>query len=843
MDSYETPSGMQELMENSDALDARIGPLVDGPMASVSNIGVSTAPGSDSAFNEKFLLDEMDSYLDDLSTRITVSRMVSDSIIKGIVNAVVEETTEKIASKESEITMLNKRLQQFETATYKDKLCPSMVISETQRRKSLSLPSSDASSTFQYDEHLGMVETAEHLQKLKEDINNFRNTSSIDVLNQIDEWIGAMEVALTVAKNEVREICSSKALSCERQWEHEIQSNITTIVVWNLVREAQNEFEKKLHDQRGLGKNISRNWQMQIDDLSTIRQQLDTVLRSSFSYESVSLVSLYSLEGLEDRIISKRKDQSTRKLLGSNNLTNASHPEENGVILTEKSNDVNDQILTDSPQLKHMTKQELITYFKTEMSKMKRQHDLALQEKTEEVFSLKRELLKEKGINPSHFHKDKESEIIRRKISGIISKLDDVLLDDKKLSNSDDDRDTLHNLQEKIDALNLENQRLQSFIANKEKEVGSVSSLANQISHYSSVEEDLKIEAITRDEIQKTILKDLFGQLKIDVHAFEIEFKMKQDICSIIYKEIVEEAASSTNAILLNYSEEMSSMKEALSQKENALYSEIGENKKVKQVIDSYSALVREKEEFASEFESRVVKQKEQFDIICREINMLRDRVTKQDLYISRSSSEFDIIMGRVEQALQKSHLCEKMLNVLNQKLKVASDSLEEAEKQKNILYGVIEEKQKAVALSVAKEEEYKKLMESIIVSIRALSEYAVDCEFRIGNHLECNESRLAVLKNHCNQLTKHAKFLRRETVQYKEISEIRSSDLQKAEIEVDLLGNEVDALLQLLEKVYIALDHYSPVLQHYPGVMEILKIIKQQIKGEASKSTGSSPF
>lgn len=36
---------------------------------------------------------------------------------------------------------------------------------------------------------------------------------------------------------------------------------------------------------------------------------------------------------------------------------------------------------------------------------------------------------------------------------------------------------------------------------------------------------------------------------------------------------------------------------------------------------------------------------------------------------------------------------------------------------------------------------------------------------------------------------------------------------------QVDLLGDEVDTLLSLLEKIYLALDHYSPVLQHYPGV------------------------
>ncbi|KAF8413114.1 hypothetical protein HHK36_001090 [Tetracentron sinense] len=45
-----------------------------------------------------------------------------------------------------------------------------------------------------------------------------------------------------------------------------------------------------------------------------------------------------------------------------------------------------------------------------------------------------------------------------------------------------------------------------------------------------------------------------------------------------------------------------------------------------------------------------------------------------------------------------------------------------------------------------------------------------------------------------------------------------RCYDLQKAEAEVDLLGDQVEALLGLLEKIYITLNHYSPVLQHYFG-------------------------
>lgn len=39
-------------------------------------------------------------------------------------------------------------------------------------------------------------------------------------------------------------------------------------------------------------------------------------------------------------------------------------------------------------------------------------------------------------------------------------------------------------------------------------------------------------------------------------------------------------------------------------------------------------------------------------------------------------------------------------------------------------------------------------------------------------------------------------------------------------ELQVDLLGDEVELLLGLLSKTYKALNHYSPVLQHYLGVI-----------------------
>ena len=57
------------------------------------------------------LLDDLDSYLKDIYDRLVISRMVSDSVIKGMVNAVEQEASEKIAAKELEVANLRELLQ------------------------------------------------------------------------------------------------------------------------------------------------------------------------------------------------------------------------------------------------------------------------------------------------------------------------------------------------------------------------------------------------------------------------------------------------------------------------------------------------------------------------------------------------------------------------------------------------------------------------------------------------------------------------------------------------------------------------------------------------------------
>ncbi|KAG8086718.1 hypothetical protein GUJ93_ZPchr0010g10772 [Zizania palustris] len=242
----------------------------------------------------------------------------------------------------------------------------------------------------------------------------------------------------------------------------------------------------------------------------------------------------------------------------------------------------------------------------------------------------------------------------------------------------------------------------------------------------------------------------------------------------VIQNEAIAEAVTTINSSSLKYEENSSTEATSL---------QMQEIEKLKVTVDSFNLVMRE-EETLSQVELDAMKGR--MNLLCHELDSLRGKVEKQDSYISEKSREFDVIVSRLEQALQLVHRNETTLSELNEKLRTVLDSRKELEKQNRVLSAIIKEKEKASSSSISKEKEF----------------------------MECIRRQ----------------SLRKKVLRYKEISETRGSNLQKAELEVDLLGDEVEVLTDLFAKIYTALDHYSPVLQHYTGVMETLNMIKKHI-------------
>ncbi|XP_020269132.1 WPP domain-associated protein-like [Asparagus officinalis] len=839
-------------MGSSEVLDKTHDLPNNTEVLSSSSYKESDAICNESVFYEKFLLDDLDNYWDELNDRLTVSRMVSDSVIKGMVNAVVEESEERIALKEAEISRLNKELQFHNNF---DETVKWSLVADLGRLR---------------------LVAKEQIQKLKEDINSVIVSSSTGRVNsstdlglcnilpqtrssekmvETNERVDSLGMIVETLFKEVNEMFHLvKASMFEHQEEYEFEREISSILIKSSVSTIQDELEKKLHEQKGLINMLNKNRQQSVDELSSMREDLDTICRSLSSSDSGPLLSHNSLDSFDEWNTSKRKDHPSRRLSGNHHLPYAVQAEENGNTLM-KPEDCEKPMMevADPLQLKQMSKDELASYYKTEMIKMRRQHDSALQEKTEELFKLKREFLREKGS--SLFKKDKEFELLKKKIPEVILKLDGILLEKEKLSIVQNDHDELCSLKGNIDTLLFENERLRGLLSEKGKEVKNLSSqvsdASNQMFLHSSAEakllqqinglegdlKDVQIEASIQDELHGIILKELVSENKCALEDAEIEARLVQDTYTTVVGGFIADGLSKINSFLSNHFAEKSSLEALVCEKERAISEEIEEEKKLKETIASLSTLMKEKEHDASTRFSTLMQQKQQFDLLNQEIDLLKEQIIKQEVLISDSKAEADSMKRRLEEALRQIHESEMEIKKLNENLLTTSTALEEAEKEKTVLHAIIEDRENKLLSSITKEKQQAKYMDSIVSSLMELSKASIDFENKMATDIERNEARLKILSRRWVPIMQQANMMSTKALLYKQMLEIKSSNLQKAEAEVDLLGDEVDALLSLLGKIYIALDHYSPVLQHYPGVMETLKLVQRELEGETTRS------
>uniref|UniRef100_A0A0E0FEG1 WPP domain-containing protein n=1 Tax=Oryza meridionalis TaxID=40149 RepID=A0A0E0FEG1_9ORYZ len=202
--------------------------------------------------------------------------------------------------------------------------------------------------------------------------------------------------------------------------------------------------------------------------------------------------------------------------------------------------------------------------------------------------------------------------------------------------------------------------------------------------------------------------------------------------------------------------------------------------------------------------------------------------------HMPKSKSESNSMKSSLYEALQQINVCKQEIHGLTDNLTSMSIALEEAKEQNASLDATIQEMKKTSAPSINSHKGQAGHLEYVLVSMEKLSKSYSDFESRLAQSMKRNEIRLTNIICQFNPLVQQVAVLKKKEFWYKQILEIKCSNLQKAEAEVDILGDEVDALLSILGKIYIALDHYSPVLKHYPGVTEILNLVQKALKGES---------
>ncbi|KAK4710760.1 hypothetical protein R3W88_005273 [Solanum pinnatisectum] len=851
------------------------------------------------------ILEDFETYWEDVNDRLMVSRMVSDSVIKGIVSAVEQEAAERLVTKDMELANLKEYLQFHEGG-----------LSKTELESFGSLMSQDELGSMNFRKCMTLFDVfmeygkmedfldglrsmaKDEFKKLKKSIDELRGSNSVTnkssrsemvklegILQEKESGIGVqLDKTLdnirmmvdTIFKQMDVMLQLSKTSLHQWQEEHLIKVELESMVMRSVIRTVQEEFEYKLWDQYA---QLCGDRNEKLNAISCLRMELDAVLKSLSSSENGHVTS----HGSHDADFFTRKTSSeyvtsTKSVWDGNG---------NGKLEDSKT-DIPENF--DAVTLKHMSKDEMVTYFNNIMTKMRRHHESILQKKTDEYFVLRAEYLNLRGGSAVPHKKDKgESDILRKKIPEIIFKLDDILVENEKHPAFTQETLSFGNLKDRLDNLLSENHQLRDLLKDKKNEVKSLlfqvsdatekrlqhslaeADMLKQIGDLNLAMEESLIEASVREDVYTCFLRDLNGVArneveelnfgfdmlnesndtnagstkKIEIEDLEMECLIMQEICGVISGEGIKEAKNMLKELHwehLNEKEIRFSLDRKVTEMENKLKLEVEEKDRLKQMVSVLDTLVNEKEKLATDASAALAKERDQFEQVRQELNAAKEFASQQQTLAFGCNKEVNVVKGQLAEAVERIEVLKEEAAQLNISLEEKAEELKEANHRANMVLAISEERQTLLSSLESKEIELRKQVETIIGNINESSKMIADFECRVTGRLRTNNARFEHSYSQLDCLVKKANLLRRTTLLYEQRLEKRCSDLKLAEAEVDLLGDEVDTLLSLVEKIYIALDHYSPVLHHYPGIMEILKLIKRELTGESTKLVKSSP-
>ncbi|XP_062214399.1 WPP domain-associated protein-like [Phragmites australis] len=591
---------------------------------------------------------------------------------------------------------------------------------------------------------------------------------SLDVmLIEIDERFNALKLLIGSVFRQAREMLGSVNSSVSNlQWEHELQLEVFGAVIGECIGGLQEELERKLYEQIKITNTMSRNWKEAITQFAAMHEDFGALCKLLLPSVPEAHISNSKHENSGNR-----SNRWKYNFFGKKTREDRSpRAEESKSFRKQKSFGAKD-VISEKSDFRHLdgrTRDEVISYFKSEISKLKRMHESALQEKTEELFRFKRE----KG---SHALKnDVEFEPLRKKIPEIMLRMDQIISKNIQIPAvcmTHNELDERCRLTSRINALYYENQHLRGLLADKMKDAKDLSSQLSESNR------KLSLQLSSEEELLRQIDK-----IREEYEDLRIEGDVRGGLYQTVTRGLLDDSMNNMNGVALNFNEKVSSLESVISEKDKALCSSNEEYRKLKEKLVQLKkgCFIQDHQE-----DPEVIKQ-ESTEIVLRDIEVephpspLRSQV--QDLQ------------------------CDELIK-LNSSLEIASGTLKE-----------IDRKNMDHCSSVTKNEQEEQL-ECILVSIMNLSKEFVDIEQKLS--MERTENRSKDLSDHCNYMVRQAVVLTKIGLWYKQMLETRRSELQKAEAKVVILGDKMNAHLSLLQKIYVTLDRYSPTLQHHPVLLD----------------------
>jgi hypothetical protein len=505
---------------------------------------------------------------------------------------------------------------------------------------------------------------------------------SLDVmLIEIDERFNALKLLMAAVFRQAREMLGSVISSMsDLQREHELPLELFGVVIGEYISALQEELERKLYGQISVTNTMSNNWKESIAQFAAMREELGALCKLLLPSVSEAQISPSKHESSGNK--SNRWKYS---FFGKKSKEGLSPRAEESKSFRKQKSFGSKGVISEKSGFRHlngMNREEVISYFKSEIGKLKRMHESALQEKTEELFRFKRE----KGSQA--LKNDVEFEPLRNKIPEIVSRMDQIIYKNIKIPTicmTHDELDERCRLTRRINALYYENQHLRGLLADKMKDARELSSQLSESSR------ELSLQMSSEEELLRQLDK-----MKEDYEDLRIEGDVTDGLYRTVSRSLFDECMSNMDDVALNLNAKVSSLEYVISEKDKTLHLSNEENRKLKEKLTQLEKgpLIQDHQE-----DPEVIKQ-ESTEIVLHDIE----------------------VEAHTSQRISQVHDLENdELIRLNSSLEIAPGALKEMVR-----------KNMGRCSSLTKNEQEKQL-ECILVSIMKLSKEFVDIEQKLS--------------------------------------------------------------------------------------------------------------
>ncbi|KAG6404658.1 hypothetical protein SASPL_136911 [Salvia splendens] len=209
--------------------------------------------------------------------------------------------------------------------------------------------------------------------------------------------------------------------------------------------------------------------------------------------------------------------------------------------------------------------------------------------------------------------------------------------------------------------------------------------------------------------------------------------------------------------------------------------------------------------------------------------------VTAIEWLITDDEGTLCTVSEKLERALQQHYTTKELLVELRQSLEVSDDGREHYENSEfnNILRPQGESTSPCLDSQDVGETDWS---ESVLETVKRFQYMVVE----LYENIDGKCLRVEALKHQVDALNQPLAWIKTRKLLYEKAFISRCRSLKLAETEVDLLGDQVETLLSLLEKIYRVLSRNARVLSSYFEVNDILRLIKTELNGGRSSKQKS---